>query len=168
MSNTIINEMIDDIIDNALWQSFETNLQPDVDAKLKALHEIAEQNEILPAGYKQYIESAEWASRRMKFLEFYGHRCTVCFAQEDLHIHHRYYTEFRKESTDTCTVLCERCHALVHPKGQLPYQWFDKKYPNMRKYIEQTLTLYNLCEIPIEIWQVFSFVSIPKDLYVFK
>lgn len=62
-------------------------------------------------------------------LEFYGNRCSLCYSQENLHVHHRNYSEFKKETPKSCVVLCQECHCAVHRRGMMAREWFAQEYP---------------------------------------
>lgn len=104
-------------------------LWPDIYAKLEELHAAAGK-EPLPEGYSEYIQSEEWKRRRAHIIDRYGGLCCACHATDSLHVHHRTYRDFRKETPTTCIALCERCHAYVHPSGRMARDWIWKTYPN--------------------------------------
>lgn len=69
------------------------------------------------AEYNRYIASKEWRERRKAALQRAEHRCQVCNSKQNLQVHHRTYSRFGNERDADLTVLCRRCHALFHDKG---------------------------------------------------
>lgn len=118
-SHIVATHMLEQII--SAWS-------PDVRAKLTALREESSVHTALPDGYLSYLASKQWKAHRETILDAYGRRCSVCFNTNDLHAHHRNYSEFGKETPASCLLLCLRCHAFVHYRGQLPQQWLKAKH----------------------------------------
>jgi hypothetical protein len=70
--------------------------------------------------YREYIASAEWQARRIKFLAKYRY-CSECnlprrwavrFYDQDLHVHHESYEHIGKELDEDLRALCRRCHEI--------------------------------------------------------
>lgn len=75
--------------------------------------------ELATMPYQDYLESDEWKQRREWVLEDAGHRCQVCNAPNDLHVHHRTYERRGCEKPGDLTVLCAECHRLFHEHGRV-------------------------------------------------
>jgi len=66
--------------------------------------------------YHDYLQSADWAKRRQWVLEFWDHRCALCFSTEKLEVHHRTYQRLGQEKLTDLIVLCDACHEQFHEK----------------------------------------------------
>lgn len=65
--------------------------------------------------YAEYIQSAEWRTKRQEALTVHGTKCGVCGSTDRLEVHHLHYrTLFRESARDDLRVLCRDCHALTH------------------------------------------------------
>jgi hypothetical protein len=75
---------------------------------------------ILPVmPYDDYLQTHEWAARRVEALRRADDRCQVCDGNESLSVHHRTYERRGRERPDDLTVLCGPCHELFHRSRQL-------------------------------------------------
>ena len=72
--------------------------------------------------YEEYLKTAHWQAFRQKVLDFWKHRCCICYGTEKPSVHHRIYNLYKEELSD-CVVLCDPCHSIVHvqmmPMGDL-------------------------------------------------
>ena len=70
--------------------------------------------------YNEYMNSPQWAAKRLKVLKRDGHKCTNCGAEFNLHIHHLTYIRFTHENLKDLTTLCYVCHKAIHPDIKKP------------------------------------------------
>lgn len=72
------------------------------------------------AEYATYLRTRHWQRMREVALRRAEHRCQVCNASKNLHVHHRTYERCpgNERATDL-TVLCSDCHALYHDKPRV-------------------------------------------------
>lgn len=68
--------------------------------------------------YREYLQSAEWKTRRALAIETAGGRCQLCNAPGPLHVHHRTYERVGREHPGDLTVLCAPCHSRHHHRDQ--------------------------------------------------
>lgn len=61
--------------------------------------------------YKAYIQSSAWRMFRQYALIQAGNRCMYCGAIGQLHVHHKRYERFGRETMCDVEVLCVPCHA---------------------------------------------------------
>lgn len=64
--------------------------------------------------YTEYLKTPHWATKRKEALDRASHRCTLCNAEDDLHVHHRTYERRGWEQPDDLIVLCKDCHERFH------------------------------------------------------
>ncbi len=67
--------------------------------------------------YETYLGSPEWQKRRLAALQRADFRCQTCNvpkAEAELHAHHRTYVRLGDEDSKDLTILCRRCHGLIH------------------------------------------------------
>jgi 5-methylcytosine-specific restriction endonuclease McrA len=64
--------------------------------------------------YKEYLDSPEWAKRRIRKLKSVGWQCERCGVNQYLNIHHRHYNTLGNERNGDLEVLCRDCHRLEH------------------------------------------------------
>ena len=71
-------------------------------------------------GYKKYLSSKHWKSRRSEVIEKIGpsksgdKRCHVCRKPRSLQIHHLSYERLRGEEDKDLVALCGSCHRIFH------------------------------------------------------
>jgi 5-methylcytosine-specific restriction endonuclease McrA len=63
--------------------------------------------------YRRYLDSPEWATRRIERLELAGGLCEDCDAQAT-HVHHLTYRRVGAERLHDLRALCANCHAIRH------------------------------------------------------
>lgn len=83
--------------------------------------------------YEDYIKSDEWKKRREWALYFWEYRCSLCFSEDDLQVHHRTYQRLGNENLNDLIVLCKSCHERFHERLFIHNM-------AMRKFWEWTLT----------------------------
>lgn len=66
--------------------------------------------------YIEYINSPEWRAFREKAFDFHGRNCATCGSKHDLHVHHKHYKTFMRETVGDVMILCEPCHMDVHAR----------------------------------------------------
>jgi len=66
--------------------------------------------------YKEYLQTPEWASMRIRMLKRAGFRCQLCNREGKLNVHHRTYERRGNEDYADLIVLCGNCHAKFHDK----------------------------------------------------
>ena len=69
--------------------------------------------------YREYLQSPEWAARRLGKILAADRRCQVCNSKGPLEVHHRTYERRGAERWGDLTVLCEVCHGLFTAHGRL-------------------------------------------------
>lgn len=63
--------------------------------------------------YSEYLNSKEWAARRVRALEHDSHQCRVCGYGHELQVHHVRYDNIGAEKAADLTTLCKDCHRFV-------------------------------------------------------
>ena len=66
--------------------------------------------------YNLYLKSKEWRDKRKDVLARDGYRCIFCFSDNDLHVHHLTYENFKNEPLSDLVTLCSICHKGEHLK----------------------------------------------------
>lgn len=64
--------------------------------------------------YKRYLGSKVWQDKRKEALEYYGNCCSQCKTTENLQVHHLHYRNIRNEKMADLSVMCRKCHGLLH------------------------------------------------------
>jgi hypothetical protein len=64
--------------------------------------------------YHAYLKTEEWQRKRKICLEYYGHRCAICYNDEKIDVHHRTYENVFDERPSDLTALCRECHDTFH------------------------------------------------------
>ena len=77
-----------------------------------------------PEGYRDYLHSDYWYTFRNSFSK--GKSCAICSDRKSQHCHHKHYNSLYSESDDSCIILCDKCHCLIHPFGYLTDQLQDR------------------------------------------
>jgi len=66
--------------------------------------------------YKDYFRDPRWQKKRLKVLKNDDFSCQVCGdGAEELHVHHKYYTDDKKPweyPEDALITLCKGCHEI--------------------------------------------------------
>jgi len=73
--------------------------------------------EIRKAQYKLYLQSDEWAERRLRILRRDNYTCRICSSTTNLHVHHLTYDRKYNESDYDLITICKDCHEIVHELG---------------------------------------------------
>jgi 5-methylcytosine-specific restriction endonuclease McrA len=68
--------------------------------------------------YNLYLKSKEWRDKRKDVLARDGDRCIFCFSDNDLHVHHLTYENFKNEPLSDLVTLCSVCHKGEHLKSK--------------------------------------------------
>lgn len=71
--------------------------------------------------YQLYLKSDHWQELRKAAFERWGPRCHACRSDEFVQIHHLYYGDVYKRTTDDVMPLCSRCHGVFHELAVKPY-----------------------------------------------
>jgi hypothetical protein len=66
--------------------------------------------------YAQYLETPYWRSVRRAVIERALFRCQLCYAEGELHVHHRTYDRRGAELASDVLVLCRECHDAFHDR----------------------------------------------------
>jgi 5-methylcytosine-specific restriction endonuclease McrA len=64
--------------------------------------------------YTDYLKSAEWMLKREQTLKHWDYRCSLCFGDGNLEVHHRTYIRLGQELPTDLIVLCDNCHERHH------------------------------------------------------
>lgn len=73
--------------------------------------------------YKDYLKSDEWQNKRKLVIIRDWWRCKCCNSTKQLNVHHRTYkTIHTPEEINDLTLLCNRCHSLIHSHNNI-LQW---------------------------------------------
>lgn len=70
------------------------------------------------APYHEYLQTDEWNKQRSQAIMVAGGKCQLCNDGKTLHVHHRTYERRGCEKLEDLTVLCDKCHAKYHDKGE--------------------------------------------------
>jgi 5-methylcytosine-specific restriction endonuclease McrA len=82
---------------------------------LKRLARQARIAQLRRMSFAEYRRQPEWQARRTATLARAGYRCQACGEHDTrLDVHHNTYERYGDESAIDLTVLCEKCHALLH------------------------------------------------------
>lgn len=82
-----------------------------------------------------YMNSAEWKTKRSKVLFYANYMCELCLSTENLEVHHLSgYNKIPNESLSDLACLCRSCHQKQHD-----YYGYPKTY---KDYMEWSTTLY--------------------------
>lgn len=84
-------------------------------ARLMAQEERAEHRDERRREYDEYLESDEWAARRVIVLKRDRYLCQGCLECEATDIHHLTYERLFSELLCDLVGLCRDCHAKCHP-----------------------------------------------------
>lgn len=71
---------------------------------------------LLKLPHQKYLRTDHWKEVRASALERAGHRCELCFAKNNLHVHHKTYIRKGMELPIDLIVLCCPCHTKFHYK----------------------------------------------------
>lgn len=69
--------------------------------------------------YSEYLQTPEWAKKRIKALRFAQFRCQLCNSKENLNVHHRTYERIGCELLGDLITLCQECHVVFHQNREL-------------------------------------------------
>jgi hypothetical protein len=72
--------------------------------------------------YQKELNDTRWHKKREKILVLCKHKCSICKASINLHVHHHYYIVGHKAweyPNNALTVLCSKCHEKWHKKHEL-------------------------------------------------
>lgn len=64
--------------------------------------------------YRQYLESADWATMRNRVLERDKHLCQGCLRERATQVHHLSYKNLRREFAFELISVCDTCHERIH------------------------------------------------------
>lgn len=85
-------------------------------------HELAVQSEreyqhhLKHMPYREYLQTEHWNSVRKSALRRAKYRCSLCYAQKPLQVHHRTYERRGNEWPEDLIALCGSCHSSFHKK----------------------------------------------------
>jgi hypothetical protein len=68
--------------------------------------------------YQDYLKTAHWECKRWAAVEQAKHRCSLCNADGELHVHHRTYERRGEEREDDLVCLCASCHKMFHQNSK--------------------------------------------------
>lgn len=109
----------------ALLKRFDSdtlNIRKEIKIKINPFYEVFVENTMLSKqeNHKVYIKSKMWRRKRKFILNKRGAKCEVCkFSPKkhsELHLHHKTYRRWGKESQDDLQILCVNCHNDLHNK----------------------------------------------------
>lgn len=66
------------------------------------------------SAYADYLKTEHWQTTRDKALKRAGHKCQLCSATSNLHVHHNTYERLGGELPTDLVVLCNECHKTHH------------------------------------------------------
>lgn len=69
--------------------------------------------------YKTYLQSREWAIKRLEIFKKRGRNCEACGSRKSLTLHHLSYTKLGQEPDDHLVILCWTCHQQRHPEKRI-------------------------------------------------
>lgn len=73
--------------------------------------------------YNDYLQSNDWKEKAKRLKEQAEWRCQLCNKKgtnSTLHAHHKTYQRVGHEEDNDIIILCSKCHAMFHNKGQHP------------------------------------------------
>lgn len=89
--------------------------------------------------HKQVLESKRWKELRRRRIREVGGKCERCGASGVLELHHRHYQTLGEERPSDVEVVCRRCHAEGHGKGDPR----DNYFRDLEVFDECVLALQN-------------------------
>lgn len=100
--------------DNTPHKRVKCKCERELERQYLERKERIEQLKTMP--YKEYLQTEEWQSIRIKALKRFGFKCHVCNSTKKLNVHHKTYENRGNENLNDLIVLCEDCHAKYHDK----------------------------------------------------
>jgi len=77
--------------------------------------------------YKEFLLSPKWANTKEKLYKRDGKKCSVCFSEKKLNVHHNNYNKKNLTGGISClVVVCSDCHTEIHRLAKM-YGWYYKK-----------------------------------------
>lgn len=79
--------------------------------------------------YYDYITSAYWKARRLRYFHFNKRQCAICNSTQTIQLHHLCYNpkEYGREPDNDFVALCREHHAMFHQvHGGVPPQMKTK------------------------------------------
>lgn len=64
--------------------------------------------------YKEYLQSKEWKTKRLKVLERANYICEICKTKKAYQVHHKTYKRIYKEKLSDLIATCGICHQAEH------------------------------------------------------
>lgn len=64
--------------------------------------------------YDDYIKSAAWQQKRIKFIEQHPTKKCFCGKSTNLHVHHATYDRLGNEDFADLRLVCNDCHDMIH------------------------------------------------------
>lgn len=109
--------------------------------------------------YSEGYKSPQWQKRRLEILSRADFKCELCGCDnEQLHVHHKYYTEGKQvwEYDNKCLIaLCESCHEEEHESINGLYDYI---YYLRRSFAKSGFTATDLL-------MLFSYIDNNLDYY---
>jgi len=70
--------------------------------------------------YQEYLLSEEWKEKRKIVIKRDWWKCRCCNSKNSLNVHHRTYSTIHtEEEINDLTLLCNKCHELIHSKTKI-------------------------------------------------
>ena len=68
-------------------------------------------------GYPSYLQTNHWKNFRLEVIRERKNECERCFDVVEVpQIHHKTYKRLGKEKISDVTLLCPKCHKIIHNK----------------------------------------------------
>lgn len=64
--------------------------------------------------WRVYMQSPEWAARKVEYYSRHPKVCAACSATKPIHLHHMTYKRLTEERDSDLVPLCMSCHRTVH------------------------------------------------------
>jgi hypothetical protein len=77
--------------------------------------------------YEEYLQTPHWQAKRAEAIVFWEYKCSLCYSEGPLHVHHRNYYRLFGELMNDILVFCDSCHTRHHSvlglNEKLKYFW---------------------------------------------
>ena len=89
------------------------------------------------ANYQEQLQDIRWKKKRNKIFKRDEYKCTVCGSDNQLRVHHTYYTKQRSNPWEypdnSLLTLCNECHEKYHKEHELTIRSHHKKSGKRKK-----------------------------------
>lgn len=75
--------------------------------------------ELRSLSYSDYLQTEEWARKRLAVWLRDSKRCRICNSNKGIQVHHRDYSNIGNEPLNDLVTLCRDCHSLFHKHSHI-------------------------------------------------